>query len=209
MTINEMPIIICFLKILYKILNKITYFKFIYFFKIDNKQLSCSTDYKDDVEVFSEEDLLNFADMCECDLNKKFVINAIKKGDVCFGIKKGKFLISYAWIANSPTVLFDKCVIYFNRSKYVYLYKTFTIPEFRGMLFNSKVISFSKKICQHKDIILFVDARNINSIRSVKKIGANLICCVIILKIFGNIKFFFSKKSNCGDFSISFISIPL
>jgi hypothetical protein len=65
------------------------------------------------------------------DLNEAFVQDAFAKGDACAAVLSGATLVSYEWMAFTPT--HDDQGVYVDFGpRYRYLYKAFTLPEFRG-----------------------------------------------------------------------------
>lgn len=65
------------------------------------------------------------------DMDEAFVQDAFAKGDACVAVFDRTTLVSYEWMAFTPTH-HDQGVFVDFGPRYRYLYKAFTLPEFRG-----------------------------------------------------------------------------
>ena len=77
------------------------------------------------------EALLGHAKSPALELSDTFVRSALDKGDVCLAVLHDGAIVAYTWCAFTPTHDDDGVFIRFGKN-YRYVYKTFTLPEYRG-----------------------------------------------------------------------------
>ena len=65
------------------------------------------------------------------DLDGQILKQARAKGDRCMALFEGSTLASYGWYSSQPTDFSDDLRLRFD-NRYVYMYKGFTSPRFRG-----------------------------------------------------------------------------
>ena len=122
-------------------------------------------------------ELLSMIKHPELDLSKEFVYNAFAKGDACDAIIHNGEVISYSWLAFSPTLDSDDVYVNF-RSSDRYGYKALTLPEFRGQhlrqLFKPITDSYCiERGCTHA--IAFIDVTNRSSLKLNLALGNRLV----------------------------------
>jgi hypothetical protein len=121
----------------------------------------------------------------ELQLDEAFVRTAFAKGDACSAVFHGTRLVSYHWMAFSPT--HDCAGVYVDFGpKHRYAYNAFTLAEFRGhhatRLFNLR----SDAYCLRRgrlSTIAFIATDNQASIRSALGIGYRRIGFAGFLKL--------------------------
>src|SRR5438094_8206214 len=74
----------------------------------------------------------NFAKDPNCDMTEDFLVEALSKGDECFGILDGRTLAAYSWYASQPTRIRPRDLMMQIDGRYVYMYKGFTSDAYRG-----------------------------------------------------------------------------
>jgi hypothetical protein len=117
--------------------------------------------------------LLQCARRPELDLTPEFVLNALRKGDVCSAILHNGEIVSFCWLAAHATRVTDGIYVAF-AGKDRYFYFHYTVPEFRGRhlprLFASRrdadslIRGFSDEIC-------YIAIYNRASIRAALALG--------------------------------------
>lgn len=119
-----------------------------------------------------EEALAHATDPCN-DLSMRFVEQALKNGEECFGIFDGVRLCSYAWYSERPCHARHELYFYFEKS-FKYRHKAFTYRQYRGFRLNV----FSKALaCRHysqsgfRGLLSIVENHNVNSLRSNYRLG--------------------------------------
>jgi hypothetical protein len=109
----------------------------------------------------------------QLDLGEAFVRDAFGKGDACAAVFTGGRLVSYDWMAFTPT--HDAHGVFVDFSpKYRYLYKAFTLPEFRGRHAIRLYKAFSDDYCirlGRESTIAFIATDNRSSIRYALGVG--------------------------------------
>lgn len=149
------------------------------------------------------EQILNFVNDKKNDLDKIFVYEAFNKGDSCMAaIDDNGIIMGYVWYSSKSTKITDDLILNFP-TDYIYSYKHFTRPEFRGKSITAYNLAkalnfFSEK--GYKGFILYVDITNYASLNSVYKTGFEDIGKVYISRILGNYFIYISKK--CRAFKI-------
>lgn len=117
--------------------------------------------------------LLPFACNPELDLSEAFIRQAFLKGDACNAVLLGDRLVSYHWMAFTPT--HDECGVFVDfHSRHRYSYKAFTLPEFRGLRTLRLFMPFSDGYCLSKGrrlSISFIAVDNQASIRHALGMG--------------------------------------
>jgi hypothetical protein len=110
------------------------------------------------------------------DLPVAFVKAALDKGDRCFLVMDGPRLAGYAWYSTSPTRFdskHDRLTLSCG-SAYLYSYKGFTVPEYRGRRVHAlgKLRVIEEAARQgYRGLVSYVDFDNYRSIRSLERVG--------------------------------------
>ncbi len=78
-----------------------------------------------------EQALLAAAKRPELELTERFVRRALGKGDVCAAVLVDGQIVSFSWVAFTPTHVHEGVHVNFD-SQYRYAYFAFTLPEYRG-----------------------------------------------------------------------------
>jgi ribosomal protein S18 acetylase RimI-like enzyme len=121
------------------------------------------------------------------DITEDFLASAIERGDQCYGIRDGRVMASYAWYSRQPTQTSDDLTVYFS-SEYVYMYKGFTHPQYRGQRLYAIGLNLAMReylARGYKGLVLYVESNNFSSLKSVQRLGYQRIGCVTVWKPFG------------------------
>ncbi len=107
------------------------------------------------------------------DMDEALVRSATARGDRCFGLIVDGTLVSYGWYSSMPTEAFDGLVLHFHRD-YAYMYKGFTLPEFRGQRLHG--IGMARSLAAHTadgklGLVSFVQSNNFASLKSCYRLG--------------------------------------
>lgn len=107
------------------------------------------------------------------DLSPQFLDEALAKGDQCYGITDGDRLVSFGWYSAMPTKISDDLRICFDQ-RYVYMYKGFTDPDYRGQRLHACGMTLALKRFRErgaKGLVSYVDSTNFDSLRSCYRMG--------------------------------------
>jgi ribosomal protein S18 acetylase RimI-like enzyme len=107
------------------------------------------------------------------ELDPEFIREALEKGHDCFGVFDNARLVSYAWCSAGVTTFLDGYSATFPPN-FIYLYKAFTHPDYRGMGLNRMAVrsaasnylklGFTGLLCN-------VYADNLSSLKSFRGMG--------------------------------------
>jgi hypothetical protein len=150
----------------------------------------------------SLEQLEAFAANAENDLDPLFVRETIAKGDRCFGILDGDTLAAYGWYSTKTTTLDQHLTLNFDEH-YVYMYKGFTHPNYRGQRLHAVGMGMALNAYLaegSKGIVSFVEARNLSSLKSCYRLGYKDFGKVYVWETFGYPRIFHS--SGCRPYGI-------
>jgi ribosomal protein S18 acetylase RimI-like enzyme len=106
----------------------------------------------------------------ENELDPAFIAEALEKGHDCFGVFDNTRLISYAWY--SAAILDGYSVTF--PPNFVYLYKAFTHPDYRGMGLNRMAVRSAASTyfkLGFTGLLCNVYADNLSSLKSFRRMG--------------------------------------
>jgi hypothetical protein len=108
------------------------------------------------------------------DLSPQFVEQALARGDRCFAIREEDRLASYSWYAFQPTVIdLPHLLLHFQRG-WVYMYKAFTRPHYRGQRLYSHGVSLALRHYLDRGflgLVAYVESTNFDSLKSSGRTG--------------------------------------
>jgi len=118
-------------------------------------------------------------------LSPTFIIEALAKGDQCFGVVYDGKLISFGWYSSKATEISEQLTIGFSE-KYVYMYKGYTVPEYRGHRLHALgmahgLLAFSKR--GFTGLVSYVEANNFSSLKSCERLGYKNIGKALIARV--------------------------
>jgi len=139
--------------------------------------------------VFEQGDLEEFLDFAQSDarldLDETFVRSAFAKGDACAAVFSDGRLVSYDWMAFTPTHDARGVHVQFG-PRYRYSYKAFTLPDFRGRHATRAFKPLSDDYCVQRgrdSTIAFIAVDNRSSIRLAVGLGNRRIGLAGYLKL--------------------------
>jgi hypothetical protein len=115
-----------------------------------------------------------FADDPANDLSPKFVERALARGDQCFAILDGDALASYSWYAVRPTGVDLPGLLLHFQPGWVYMYKAFTHPLYRGRRLYSHGVTLALRHYLARGmfgLVAYVESTNFDSLRSSRRTG--------------------------------------
>jgi hypothetical protein len=158
----------------YRAVNRACYFKALKVIKItEARPKFLKGDEKYQSGFLDRELLLRFAAVGRYDLEPEFVEQALKKGDECYAIVDGDQLANYGWYSHQATTVEDDLPLHFDRA-YVYMYKGFTDPRYRGQRLHG--INMTRALKAYLDrgyagLISYVESNNFASLKSCYRMG--------------------------------------
>jgi len=123
----------------------------------------------------------------ESALSAEFVRYALAKGDKCFGFVHDGALRAYGWYATTTTRVSPNLKIEFARG-YVYMYHGVTHASHRGRrLFPTGMTRALRhfRSVGYKGMLLYVDATNLDSLKSCARMGWRVFGTAYVVKLFG------------------------
>jgi hypothetical protein len=174
---------------------------------VDEKFLEESE--KKNGRFFEPAELESFAKDPENELTAEFMRSAFARGDRCFGFVVDGALASYGWYSTKQTEAGEGLVLHFDPS-YVYMYKGFTHPKFRGQRLHA--IGMAAALAAYanegaKGLISYVDSTNFSSLKSCYRMG---------YKTFGRVGILKTKRgyvtrasSGCGAYAFGVDAVPV
>ena len=119
-----------------------------------------------------------------------FVDEALAKGDECYGILNGDTLVSYGWYSIRPTRIDPPELLLEFDTEYIYMYKGYTHPDFRGHRLHGIGMTQALKHYKSKGlkgIVSYIEADNFASLKSAFRMGYRTFGSVYIFSLFGTI----------------------
>lgn len=119
----------------------------------------------------------------ELELHADFINSALSKGDRCYAIRKGDEVVSYGWYSREPTSISGDLLFSFDPA-YVYMYKGYTKPEYRGFRLHgigmsAALLAYEAEGCA--GIVSYVKRSNLASLRSVYRMGYKKIGSIVFI----------------------------
>ena len=139
----------------------------------------------------------------ENNLDEQFLQQAREKGDLCMALFSGGTLASYGWYSNQPTDISSELRLCF-KSNYVYMYKGFTLKQFRGQRLHAIGMTLALQEYLRRGffgMVGIVEARNFDSRKSGYRMGYHDFGKVYVLKAFGRHSLHHTK--GCREFELS------
>jgi len=143
-----------------------------------------------------------FAGDPETALSAEFVRYALAKGDKCFAFVHHGSLRAYGWYATTPTRVSPDLRIHVARG-YVYMYRGFTHASHRGRrLFPTGMSRALRHFLSvgYKGMVLYVDATNLDSLKSCGRVGWRTFGSVYVVKLLG--RNFIYATPGCRRFGL-------
>lgn len=120
-------------------------------------------------------------------LSLKFVDQALSRGDQCFAICDGPVPVAYTWYSFKPAPIeLPGFVVHFDR-RFVYMYKAFTHPRYRGQRLHAFGITLALRhyVCRgFHGLVSYVESTNFDSLKSCSRARYRRFGSVFVLKLF-------------------------
>jgi hypothetical protein len=133
-------------------------------------------------------------------ISGEFVQYSLGKGDKCYGFTYNGELSAYGWYATTPTRVSPALTLHFSRD-YIYMYRGYTHERHRGKrLFPIGMTRALKhyRSAGYKGLLLYVDASNLDSLKSCARMGFRTFGSIFIAKILG--RYFIYASPGCARF---------
>ncbi len=142
------------------------------------------------------------------DLTSDFLDEALAKGDECYAIVDGTKPAAYGWYAHTPTKLSDDLRLHFD-PKYVYMYKGLTLEAYRGRRLHAIGMTGALAAYRakgYKGLVTYVEADNLNSLKSSHRMGYVDFGRVFLMKLGG--RHVILRTPGCAAFGVRVEAIP-
>jgi hypothetical protein len=110
----------------------------------------------------------------EYELSPAFVDEACAKGDECYGFLDGGVLASYGWYSRRPTRIDVPTLMLHFDPAYVYMYKGFTHPRYRGQRLYGAGMTCALRAYRgrgYRGLVSYVECNNFSSLKSCYRMG--------------------------------------
>lgn len=205
---NTYPVSATAYDLAYKSINRLTLLMLMKCLTIDTVDRGfLQRDEKYTCEFLDAERLRTFQQSGEYEMKRDFLDEAIGKGDECLAILDGDRLASYGWYSTKPTKVNEDLEINFDE-RYVYMYKGFTHPSYRGQRLHATGMSLALNhyLDQgYRGIVSWVEANNVRSLRSCYRMGYKDFGEIYIVKLFR--KHFIRCSDGCEDYGVTVSAI--
>src|SRR5437867_1404232 len=134
------------------------------------------------------ETIRNFARDPENGMPEDFLAEALSKGDECFGFLDGERLAAYGWYSFTPTRIDPADLLLRFGGDYVYMYKGFTHPRYRGQRLHAigMTLALRHYLSRGFDgLVCYIESNNFDSLKSAFRMGYTEFGSVYILKTNG------------------------
>ena len=118
------------------------------------------------------------------DLDEAFLRDALARRDRCYVMFDGGRPASYGWYSTAPTAIDDDFVVHFDPT-YTYMYKGFTLPEYRGRRLHGVGMCQALRALAdegQRGLVSFVASNNFASLKSTARVGYRIFGDVYMLR---------------------------
>jgi hypothetical protein len=108
-------------------------------------------------------------------LDSEFVRRSLARGDDCFGVFHGYDLAAYSWYSTQVTAAEDGFAVSCSK-KYVYMYKAYTHPQYRGRRLYALGVTHAVREYLHlgfQGMICYVQPQNLASLKALQRAGCD------------------------------------
>jgi hypothetical protein len=185
--------------VFYRVVNLFAPFKILQGVKIekvDSSYLECNPRYE--MLFLPEHRLRELGRNPEYELPEGFLNEALARGDDCLAILDGERLASYGWYSRKRTPIDLPGVVLNFSNEYVYMYKGFTHPQYRGQRLHAigMTTALQAYLAQgYRGLISYVEANNTASLKSVYRMGYQDFGKIGVVRILG--RYFFFSGDAC------------
>jgi hypothetical protein len=135
-------------------------------------------------------------------LSLKFVDQALSRGDQCFTICDGRVPVVYGWYSFKPTPIGPPDLLLHFDPRYVYMYKCFTHPRYRGRRLHPVAMTLALRHYLSRGfhgLVCYVESTNFDSLKSCARGGCRRFGSVYLLNVFD--RSFALASPGCDRFS--------
>ena len=156
-------------------LNQLLFYRILRGLKIENVRpefLECNKKFRG--TFMSESMLTEVVEQPEYELSHRFLNQALSNGDECYGFFHGSVLAAYSWYSHKPTQINPSDLVLHFDDEYVYMYKGFTHPNYRGQrLYGTGMTRMLAGYLTrgYKGMLCYVESNNFTSLNSCYQIG--------------------------------------
>lgn len=133
-------------------------------------------------------------------MSDAFLREALAKNDKCYAFTDQGAMIAYGWYATTPTRALPAFMLHFSQD-YIYMYKGFTRESLRGnRLFPLGMMRALQhyRCAGYRGLLLYVDADNLNSLKSCARMGFRTFGFIVVARILG--RYFVFESPGCRRF---------
>lgn len=149
----------------------------------------------------SEAQLRSFARDPASEMSERFIDQALARGDECFAILDGDKLAAYGWYSFKPTPIGLPDLVLRFGTDWVYTYKGFTDPRYRGKRLHGIGMSMALRHYRdkgYKGLVSYVESTNRSSLKSCFRMGCGVFGSVYLVRLFG--RYFALSGPGCERF---------
>jgi ribosomal protein S18 acetylase RimI-like enzyme len=184
-----------------RVINRIVFFKILQglFIPVSNHYPAYDGNHRH--LILDEHTLIEFSKYDEYELSERFIYQALEKGDECRGIIHDDRLATYVWYSTGPTSIDPEELVLHFSDEYIYMYKCFTHPDYRGRRLNAKVIKRALNDYLergYKGIVAYVESNNFSSFKSLYRIGFKNFGKIVVTRIGGRYQIFTTE--SCREY---------
>ena len=121
------------------------------------------------------------------DMTGPFVRESLENGETCIGVFDGRNLAGYGWYSDRPCHTRAELYFFFGNA-YKYQHKGFTYPDYRGQRLHAFGKAYACRLYAqqgYRGLFSIVEAHNLNSLRSNRRMGGEVAGSLYALSIFG------------------------
>lgn len=193
-----------------KLINKFLLFRILhglYLRRVNPDYLTCPEGF--DCGFLSEPQLRRYAQDPANELDSDFLDEALAKGDRCYAILSAGNMAAYCWYSLQPTRIHPpELQIQFD-TRYVYMYKGLTRPEFRGR--RLYLIGMNRALnCYlrsgRKGLVCYVESHNFDSLKACLRLGYRIFGSIHVLQLLG--RYGIVGSPGCRRFGFRLQELP-
>jgi GNAT superfamily N-acetyltransferase len=154
-----------------------------------------------DARFLPDNALRAFAADAATEMSAAFVEATLAKGDECYAICDGANLAAYGWYATTPTTAGSPELLLHFDADYVYMYKVFTDPRYRGQRLHAVGMTraLDEYRCRgYRGMVSYVESTNFDSLKSCFRMGYKVFGSIYVVKLFG--RYFAFSSPGCAPF---------
>jgi GNAT superfamily N-acetyltransferase len=157
-----------------------------------------------EARFLSSEEIVRFAGDDRDRYSPSFAMEALARGDRCFGVIEHGRLVCYCWYAAGAAPVFDDIEVAVDRP-FVYGYKAFTDPAHRGRGLHIFGISAAAQHLRPEGctgIAAYIEADNVAPLMSARKMGESFVGSVVLFRAFGKFRWLVSPGCDKIGFRV-------